>query len=363
MSKRIYETGAKKRKQAKEKGLKQEELLAKVLKLTNFFKKSAVAAVGTEVDTKTNIEDIQIQDIDSPTPSTSKNNQNSDINVSRLSQSQILMITSSQNKNKNIPDLDNNSSTCFENSDFNFMEDPKLWHLNDININYITKNFKPQNIDSLDFSNSGREYEGKNGITRRYANKTIFYTTLPNGKSVRRSWIYYSDATKKVYCIPCKLFCTKNNEYKEGFNDWKHCDYLHKHEKTLDHVHSINTFITRAQISGRVDTELEELELTEKQYFKEVLKRVISVIKYIATRNLAFRGSKEVFGSSKNGNFLGLLELIAEFDPFLKQHIEKYGNFGSGGRATYLSKTTAEVLLNMLASKVQKQFYFSNFIF
>lgn len=244
------------------------------------------------------------------------------------------------------------------------MEDPKLWHLNEININYITKNFKPQNIDSLDFSNSGREYEGKNGITRRYANKTIFYTTLPNGKSVRRSWIYYSDATKKVYCIPCKLFCTKNSEYKEGFNDWKHCDYLHKHEKTLDHVHSINTFITRAQISGRVDTELEELELTEKQYYKEVLKRVIiSVIKYIATRNLAFRGSKEVFGSSKNGNFLGLLELIAEFDPFLKQHIEKYGNSGSGGRATYLSKTTAEVLLNMLASKVQKNFIFQILFF
>lgn len=347
MSKRTYESGANKRKNLKEKESKREELLAKVPKLTNFFKRNTVS-------TKTIIEDTQ----DAVTPSTSKTNQDSEIN---LSESQISTIQSVENLNiKNNIDFDINSSTiCLENHDFNFNEDPKLWQLNEISINYIVKNFRPQNIGSLDFSKSGREYESKNGITRRYANKSIFYTTLPNGESVRRSWIYYSEITKRVYCIPCKLFCTKNSDCKEGFNDWKHCDYLHKHEKTLAHVHSINTFITRSQLKGKVDTEMGKLELTEKNYYREVLKRVVSVIKYIATRNLAFRGSQEVFGASKNGNFLGLLELIAEFDPFLKQHIEKYGNSGSGGRATYLSKTTVEELITILASKVQQQsFYF-----
>jgi len=346
MSNRTYESGANKRKNAKEKESKREELLAKVPKLTNYFK---INTAGT----KTIIEDSQ----DAVIPSKSKTDQDSEINVSK---SQISTIQSSENVNiQNNIDFDINSSTiCLENHDFNFNQDPKLWELNEISINYIVKNFRPQNIGSLDFCKSGREYESKNGITRRYANKSIFYTTLPNGNSVRRSWIYYSEITKRVYCIPCKLFCTKNSEYKEGFNDWKHCDYLHKHEKTLDHVHSINIFITRSKLNGKIDTEMEKLELTEKQYYREVLKRVISVIKYIATRNLAFRGSKEVFGSSKNGNFLGLLELIAEFDPFLKQHIEKYGNSGSGGRATYLSKTTVEELITILASKVQKQSFF-----
>ena len=35
---------------------------------------------------------------------------------------------------------------------------------------------------------------------------------------------------------------------------------------------------------------------------------------------------------------MGLLELIAKFDPFLHEHIKQYGNRGSG-QTSYLSKT------------------------
>jgi len=45
---------------------------------------------------------------------------------------------------------------------------------------------------------------------------------------------------------------------------------------------------------------------------------------------LSFRGDEEQFGSAKNGNFLRLLELLAQFDPFLKAHIEKNKNKGKG---------------------------------
>jgi len=31
-----------------------------------------------------------------------------------------------------------------------------------------------------------------------------------------------------------------------------------------------------------------------------------------------------------NGNYLGILELIFQFDPFLKEYILKYGNQGTG---------------------------------
>jgi len=36
---------------------------------------------------------------------------------------------------------------------------------------------------------------------------------------------------------------------------------------------------------------------------------------------LALRGSNEIVGSRDNGNYLGILELIGQFDPFLSQHI------------------------------------------
>lgn len=56
-----------------------------------------------------------------------------------------------------------------------------------------------------------------------------------------------------------------------------------------------------------------------------ILQRILSVIRFLASRGLAFRGSEDRLGSKHNGNYLGLLELLAEFDPCLKSHIDKYG--------------------------------------
>ena len=46
--------------------------------------------------------------------------------------------------------------------------------------------------------------------------------------------------------------------------------------------------------------------------------------------------------------YLGCLELLSEYDPFLAQHIEKYGNRGRGN-PSFLSSTICEefVLLCM----------------
>lgn len=56
-------------------------------------------------------------------------------------------------------------------------------------------------------------------------------------------------------------------------------------------------------------------------YWKNVLKRVIAVIKKLGSRSFLFRGSVEKFGSQNNGNFMMCLKLISEFDPFLSNHI------------------------------------------
>ncbi len=44
----------------------------------------------------------------------------------------------------------------------------------------------------------------------------------------------------------------------------------------------------------------------EAEYWNKILKRVVSIIKFLAERGLAFRGDNEVFGSPNNGNDLGL---------------------------------------------------------
>ena len=53
-----------------------------------------------------------------------------------------------------------------------------------------------------------------------------------------------------------------------------------------------------------------------KEYWRDVLKRIVVVIKYLGERGLPFRGDDETFGSAHNGPYWILV--IAEFDPFLK---------------------------------------------
>ena len=52
------------------------------------------------------------------------------------------------------------------------------------------------------------------------------------------------------------------------------------------------------------------------------------------------------FGSLQNGNYLGLLELVSQFDTFLASHIAKYGNSGKGN-PSHLSKTICEELIEI----------------
>lgn len=51
---------------------------------------------------------------------------------------------------------------------------------------------------------------------------------------------------------------------------------------------------------------------------------------------------------------MGLLKLISEFDPFLKAHVEKYGNRGKGNVSS-LSKTICEEFIQLIAKKVRAQ--------
>ena len=63
--------------------------------------------------------------------------------------------------------------------------------------------------------------------------------------------------------------------------------------------------------------------------------------------------SDKIVGSPQNGNYLGTLELIALFDPFLAQHINRNANKGRRG-TSYLSKTICEEFIQLMATRVRE---------
>ncbi|XP_047132636.1 zinc finger MYM-type protein 1-like [Hydra vulgaris] len=137
-----------------------------------------------------------------------------------------------------------------------------------------------------------------------------------------------------------------------GFCDWKNAaSRIQSHKNSIAHRNATITFSQRVQVRGCVDSV--EQYRQECAYAKSVLERVVSVIKLFAERGLAFRGHTEILGSSSNGNFLGILELIAQFDPFLSSHIDNHGGKGKGS-VSYLSSTICDELIDVMGKQVMK---------
>nr|XP_012564415.2 zinc finger MYM-type protein 1-like [Hydra vulgaris] len=141
---------------------------------------------------------------------------------------------------------------------------------------------------------------------------------------------------------------------RNGFCDWKNAaSRIQSHENSIAHRNATITFSQRVQVRGCVDSAIVEQYRQECAYAKSVLERVVSVIKFLAERGLAFRGHTEILGSSSNGNFLGILGLIAQFDPFLSSHIDNHGGMGKGS-VSYLSSTICDELIDVMGKQVMK---------
>lgn len=211
-----------------------------------------------------------------------------------------------------------------------------------------------QNKDH-DFSKSSRIYTEADGKSvTRYFNKTLFSRKLKNNECVERKWLLYSPSKKSVFCFSCCLFnpfdvslCSLS-----GCNDWKHINKIVlTHEKSPAHTKSMMSYLARSQTVGRIDTELLSQYQKEVDYWRNVLKRIVAVVKFLSSRGLSFRGDNEILGSANNGNYLGCVELLSEFDPFLADHLKKYGNPGKGN-TSYLSANICNEFIDVMGKQV-----------
>ena len=152
-------------------------------------------------------------------------------------------------------------------------------------------------------------------------------------------------------CFPCVLFrdADKGNQtqFCDGFSDRKNASQrMQMHENSAMHRACMQALISRRRAACRLDCCLQIQFDQEKEYWIKLLQRVVSVVKFLSSRGLAFRGENEIPGSQHNGNYLGVLELIAQYDPFPSSHLAKYGNQGRG-KPSYLSSTICEEIIEI----------------
>ena len=156
--------------------------------------------------------------------------------------------------------------------------------------------------------------------TYRKFNSSHYYRTLPNDEKYHRDWLLYSKNKNAVYCFSCKLFSElKIGLTTEGVNDWKNISKrLNTHETSREHIIAYRTwkdFIKRIECGTTIDSAfLKQIDENTKLW-KNIIERIISTIKLIGTQNLALRGKCDKLYEDNNGNFLKIIEYLAEFDP------------------------------------------------
>ena len=156
---------------------------------------------------------------------------------------------------------------------------------------------------------------------------------MNNGEKCDRKWLMFSESTGCVFCYVCKLFSTDydNVFVKSGFYNWKKAKQtIFGHENSKEHIQCMIKWIEFIKQNTHVDEYMVSQIKREFNYWSAILNRIVAVIRFLAGRGLAFRGHNEVIGSSNNGNYLGMLELLTQFDPVLKQHIDTFANKGKG---------------------------------
>lgn len=173
------------------------------------------------------------------------------------------------------------------------------------------------------------------------------------------------------YCLPCKLFSTLPESQRsalslpEGFSTakrWKNLfNKIPEHENSLTHKKSyiqwkseVNNIKKDKSLTGML---LQSIK-NEKEKWRELLKRLIKMTLFLAGRGLAFRGDTEKIGESSNGNFLRILELLANYDPVLNEHLNKVRHFQDKGermQVHYLSHDIQNEFISLCAAEVIKK--------
>ncbi|GBN09095.1 hypothetical protein AVEN_61178-1 [Araneus ventricosus] len=109
----------------------------------------------------------------------------------------------------------------------------------------------------------------------------------------------------------------------------------------------------RSVILGCIDTQLAKQLHGQQNYWREVLKRVVATVKLLSSLGIAFRGHRVNVDSKRRGNFFSCTQYLSEFDSFLKNHLERYDNAGSGN-VSYLSHSVCDEFIALRENEVKQ---------
>ena len=196
----------------------------------------------------------------------------------------------------------------------------------------------------------------RNESDGRSCHHQYFKKTLVSGEKVARSWLIYSEKNNSLFCFCCKLFSKRTiNLTSSGMANWKHAStLLTSHDNSPEHLNCMKAWKelgVRLKTGETIDKQEMALLEAERGRWRAVLTRLTAIVQSLAIRNLALRGHTETLFSPSNGNFLKEVELMAKFDPIMKDHLSRVQR-GTASHTSYLGHHVQNELIDLLSSKI-----------
>ena len=240
-------SGAQKRKEA----ATARDAVAKLPKMTDFFKITEQSRPGTS--TERDEENYSVQekeDYDDQHQSDCEFPENVSCDLPANTQPSVSKITESQFTS--IPD------------------DPCKWpeSISDAQRCDIVKRGPHQLIMNFPYNNT---------TPRRRFSSNHYKRVLPNGESVSRSWLVYSGESDQVFCFCCKLFGKTLSPFCSGINTWEgFSKKLKDHENGISHQECCSQWMLLAEgirNSSTIDKREMNIFFNETRFWRNVLEQ------------------------------------------------------------------------------------------
>ena len=233
----------------------------------------------------------------------------------------------------------------------------------------INKPFSSRSFsEKLEIVASDKPTPKLNSLTTKHKSKTREFVRHFSESSYENiHWLTGCDIRSKLFCWPCLFFSTKNNVWtKVGFSDLNHFSSATKRDKKCSaHVQAFLKY--RMFGNQRIDTLLDrqqQLNVTKHNEAvkknREVMKRLIDSVPFLAEQELPLRGHEESESSLNKGNYVELLNLFREYDPLLDKHLESSALFK--GTSPHVQNDIAKALSRVIINYIKKEISYSPFV-
>ncbi|KAL1005411.1 hypothetical protein UPYG_G00058770 [Umbra pygmaea] len=167
-------------------------------------------------------------------------------------------------------------------------------------------------------------------------------------------WLEYSVERNAVFCFSCRIFGKQQIRKKQdalvslGYTNWKRAlESFREHEKTGIHKATMmywKCYKTSLEYRDIVE-EMQAANVSEIQERRQYLRRIVAVTTLLGKLGVPFGGHDEAESSNDQGNFLEIMNLLAEFDPFLQ-------NYKAPSNSIYLSPVSQNEMVQSCSQEI-----------